>query len=375
MATNNIFPRLIATSLLVVVGATVDASSSVARSQPAAALEDQIDAALRKADQLEKEGHYDASIALMEDTVKSARRSFAADHPAVAAAVHGLGTAYAGGRRYDESEACLREALKIARDHPAETGTLRLSARNNLVEVLLKKAKYVEAIPLCEESVKEVEEALGPDDWRTNITRDTLAKVYLSAKRPADSIPVARKALKYAVVRFKADNVETISFRHTLSMALMQDGQYPEAELLFKESLAIAEKRLSPTHELTTGTLNGLAAVCQQTDRNEEAAAYIARASGRPAPAAGGGEAIVRPADEVSDPAIVNNRATMLMLASQFPEAEREFFRALELNTKIFGPDHPDTSKMLANLATLYTRWARFADAERYAQNHWPPCR
>jgi CHAT domain-containing protein/tetratricopeptide (TPR) repeat protein len=360
--------QLITILWLALVAATLAAPWNVASSQTLDALEDQIDAALRKADQLEKEEKYDESIALMEATVKSARRAFATDHPAVAAAVHGLGVAYAGGMRYDESEACEREALKFARAHPAETGTLRLSALNSLVEVLLKKANYKEALPLCEESVKGVEEALGPDDWRTNVARDTMAKVYLSAKRPADAIPVARVALKYAVARFKADNPETISFRHTLSMALLTDGRYPEAERLFKESLAIAEKRLNPTHELTIATLNGLAAVCQQTDRNEEAAAYLARASGRPVADGGAGDTASRPADDTSDPDIVNNRASMLMLAGQFPEAEREFHRALELKTKRFGPDHPETSKILANFATLYTRWAKFADAERYAR-------
>ena len=279
--------RFIAIALLVLLAATVDAPSNVARSQTPGNEEARIDAALRKADQLENDGKYDESIALMDETVKSARRTFPANHPAVAAALHGLGCAYFGGGRYDEAEPLLREALKIARAHPAENGTLRLSALNNLVTLLLKRANYAEALPLCEESLKGVEQALGSDDWRTNMARNVLAGVYLKTKRPADAIPIARIALKYAIDKYQADDPETIPFRNTLSMALLEDAQYPEAEQLFKESLTIAEKRLTPKHEATLATLSGLAAVCQQTGRLEEAAEYTKRASGT----AGGVEA------------------------------------------------------------------------------------
>ncbi len=84
----------------------------------------------------------------------------------------------------------------------------------------------------------------------------------------------------------------------------MTQGQYAEAEPLYKRSLAIQEKALGPDHPDVATTLNNLAEIYRNQGR--------------------------------------------------YAEAEPLHKRSLEISEKAFGPDHPDVATSLNNLAELY---------------------
>ena len=83
-------------------------------------------------------------------------------------------------------------------------------------------------------------------------------------------------------------------------------GQYAQAEPLYKRALAIREKALGPDHPDVATSLNNLAA--------------LYRAQG------------------------------------QYAQAEPLFKRSLAIREKALGPDHPDVATSLNNLAKLYSR-------------------
>jgi tetratricopeptide (TPR) repeat protein len=59
----------------------------------------------------------------------------------------------------------------------------------------------------------------------------------------------------------------------------------------------------------------------------------------------------------------LNNLAGNCRHKGQYKEAEPLFKRALEINEKALGPDHPDTALSLHNLATLYASRGNFFNA------------
>jgi len=91
-------------------------------------------------------------------------------------------------------------------------------------------------------------------------------------------------------------------------------GQYAQAEPLYKHSLAILEKALGPDHPEVATSLNNLAEL------------YLAK--------------------------------------GEYAQAEPLFKRARAILEKAYGPDHPHVAASLSNMAALYRKTDRVKEAE-----------
>ena len=88
---------------------------------------------------------------------------------------------------------------------------------------------------------------------------------------------------------------------------LRQQGEYDQAEALFKQALARAEQVFSP-------------------DVLEDALAFVA---------------------------VLNNHAVLYKYSGRFDEAEQLYRRALAMKEKLLGADHPDVAMTLNNLGVV----------------------
>jgi len=61
---------------------------------------------------------------------------------------------------------------------------------------------------------------------------------------------------------------------------------------------------------------------------------------------------------------LMNDAALYWKLRIRFPEAERLYRRAIAINERSFGPDHPDVAAGLSNLASLLQETNRLSEAE-----------
>jgi tetratricopeptide (TPR) repeat protein len=81
---------------------------------------------------------------------------------------------------------------------------------------------------------------------------------------------------------------------------------------------------------------------------------------------------IVEKADEASiaDPTtrVMISLGLLLKTKALYPEAERLYRRALEIDERNYGPEHPDVARDLINLAQLLKDTDRFPEAERLMQ-------
>ncbi len=137
---------------------------------------------------------------------------------------------------------------------------------------------------------------------------------------------------------------------------LQDHGQYPQAEPLFQQALAIYEKALGPEHPYTSATLNNLARLYQDQGRYGEAEPLFQQAL-----------AICEKALGPEHPytsTTLNNLAGLYQDQGRYREAEPLFQRALASYEKVLGPEHPYTSTTLNNLALLYRYQERHGEAE-----------
>jgi tetratricopeptide (TPR) repeat protein len=67
---------------------------------------------------------------------------------------------------------------------------------------------------------------------------------------------------------------------------------------------------------------------------------------------------------EIKQSADLSKQATEYLKQGRYSEAEPLFKRALAINEKALGPDHPGTTQGLNNLAVLYRTQGRYGEAE-----------
>ena len=61
---------------------------------------------------------------------------------------------------------------------------------------------------------------------------------------------------------------------------------------------------------------------------------------------------------------VLHNLAVLYQDQGKYSEAEPLFKRALAIDEKTLGPDHPSVAKVLGNLAVLYQAQGRYSEAE-----------
>ena len=214
---------------------------------------------------------------------------------------------------------------------------------------------------------------------------------YSAALSEAQNFAAAAKA------RYGAHHESYAGALFLQAKAHFVEGQYGEAERLYKLALRIFEKRASSARDLAR-TLNGLGAVYEHQGNYAAAEELHKRAlrileGARDADQAvladtienlgnvyvgqglyGRAEDFYRRAlalrekapggDHTAVTQTLNLLANLHVRFGRFAAAELLLTRALVIQEKAFGPNHPDVAKTLNNFAELYRQSGRYAKAE-----------
>ncbi len=170
------------------------------------------------------------------------------------------------------------------------------------------------------------------------------------------AIIVARQTLSVAEKALGPDHSDVAVSLNNLAFLYGRQGLYAQAEPLYKRSLAIDEKALGPDHPAVAVSLNNLALLYIAQGQYEESEPLIKRALAINEKALGPDH----PAVAVS----LNNLAALHRTRGQYAQAEPLIKRALAIKEKALGPDHPDVAVSLNNLAELYKIQGQYARAE-----------
>jgi tetratricopeptide (TPR) repeat protein len=131
-------------------------------------------------------------------------------------------------------------------------------------------------------------------------------------------------------------------WRHTNASTRQMDlaeryqaqGKYDEAETLYSQLLAIAEKAQGPDQPDAAVCLDRLATVYKAQGKYDKAAACLDRLS------------------------------TMYQAQGKYDQAEPVCKRALSIAIKTRGPDHPDVAAYMRQISTIYQAQGRYDEAE-----------
>ena len=292
----------------------------------------------------------------------------------------------------------MRRALAIDErsygpDHPDVA--IRL---NNLALLLKATNRMAEAEPLYRRALAIDERSYGPDHPDVATDLNNLALLLQATNRMAEAEPLYRRALAIDERSYGPDHPDVATDLNNLAQLLQATNRMAEAEPLYRRALAIDERSYGPDHPDVAIDLNNLAELLQDHEPHGGGRAAVSPGAGdrravvrsrpprrrhppqQPGPAApghepdGGGRAAVSPgagdrrAVVRSRPPRVardlNNLAELLQATNRMAEAEPLYRRALAIDERSYGPDHPDVATDLNNLALLLQATNRMAEAE-----------
>jgi tetratricopeptide (TPR) repeat protein len=201
------------------------------------------------------------------------------------------------------------------------------------------------------------------------------AKHYARAAQLDPNFDALRKASDFAeragdyrvALRYSADLVDFVenststklqksSAYNEHALNLKAQGQYVEAEALYREALAIDADTIGTSHPVYAAHLNNLALALKAQGHYAEAEALYR-------------EALAIDADTIGkthpDYAIhLNNLALVLRVQGQYVEAEALYREALAIDADTIGKSHPDYAIDLNNLAGVLEAQGQYAEAE-----------
>ena len=348
-------------------------------------------------------------------TIAEAERRFVGlDHPWYANTLTDMADLDSAQRRFAEAESLHRRALTIREKAEGPNHPDIATSLSSLAELCVSQGRPAESEPLYQRALAIRERALGPDNPEVAASLSSLAELYVTLGRYADAEPLLERALEIRERVSAADHPELATGLGDLAGVYVAQGRYADAEPLYQRALAIRERVLGPDDRDVATGLNDLAGLFVTQARYAEAEPLYLRAlsiwekalqpddpdlapglsnlawlyviQGRYSEAA----PLLQRAQRVLEAALPlislpaaglvplrdRGRDTAMLAfvlralavlddkLGQPTQAQRRLQRALEMEEKAFGPEHPAVAEDLSLLGSLYCDHRWYAEAE-----------
>jgi len=329
-----------------------------------------------QAEDLLAKGDFPGAERVARQLVEEGQRVFGGDHANMSASLSILGGSLLKQGKYPDAEAIFRESLAIYERRSGPDSVNTASGLNNLALVLERAGDYAGAELLLRRSYRILEKALGPNNPDSATTLSNLGRVLDSQGKfgagsalVEGSKPVAPTAAPPA-----ADNPQLLVAR---AEALISQGEYDQAETLHDRVLSIYERTLGLEHPLTATGLSNLGNVRYLQGKFSDAETAHRRALGIREKVLGPNHPDTATSlnnlanvlfeqgkDERSSAAEQRARASSGQRVQSVSEVEGLYRRALAIQERSLGPDHPSLANTLNNLAALLDQQGKFTESE-----------
>ncbi len=372
-----------------------------------------------RAEELLAKGNFPGAEQTAREALEEARKIFGTEHPNTAASHSILGAALLKQGRYGDADAQFRQAVAVYEQRSGAESVNVASALNNLALVQERMGDFSGAEALLRRAHRILEKARGSNHPDTATTLSNLGRVLDSqgklgagaaigggARQPDKSGPAAAgdnpqliavrvdellakgqfaeaESLQQRVVTVHertlgAEHPQTATSLSNLGNVFYLQGKIVDAERVHRRVLAIREKILGPEHPDTATSLNNLANILLEQGKDERTTIGEQRArfsSGQRVQAVAETESLYRRAMSIQEktlgtehPALantMNNLGALLDQQGKFGASEPLQRRALEILQKNLGPLHPDTAATLTTLAVSLDRQGKLVEAEQ----------
>ena len=222
------------------------------------------------------------------------------------------------------------------------------------MNVLYKRQKYVEAVPVAEAAVKLRQEALGPRHADTATSLDDLGAILMQNGDVAAAEAKMREALAIRREVLGPDDPQLSTSLNNVGFVLQEKGDVDQAQAMFLESLAIDRRRLGNDHPEVAIKLVNLARLNNNRNNNEAAEPFAREAV-----------AIRRKVLGNEHPGLVNalDQLSSAVELREPAEAERLSREALAISTRAYGANHRETARLQNNLGFILYKQGEYREA------------
>lgn len=284
-------------------------------------------------------------MGLAEERVRRAQHLPETDAKSLAAHSD-LADALSADGKHSEAEIVYRKVLALRQrlfgaEHPST-----LSTAHQLAGCLRYQCKFEEAIKLHKNNLRSQRRVLGMEHRSTLGTKSDLATALQENGQLEEAEKMFRTTLKTMKrVLTKNDAFILTTLNNLASLLLDWLGKHVEAEVMYREVLAIELQILGPEHPDTLMAKGNISVtLCRQGKYAE--ALPLARDSYR-------GYTKVYSSKHPSTLNAASHLGHTLMKLGEYAESEAILRETLVLQRKVLGPKHQETKLTLTNLQTL----------------------
>ncbi|WP_428268728.1 tetratricopeptide repeat protein [Haliangium sp.] len=317
-----------------------------------------VDSGIGGVETLMSTGQREPALALAREM--AARADAAGFAPLVARAHYWLALALDDSGAVAEAEASLTAAARAA----AQANDDELEARIwiRLIWVVgYGQGRQAEAFALRPAAEGAIERAGDAPLLRAELLSN-ISVLQDRAGKHGEARGLAKQALDMARSALDQEHPELRTYLRRLGIMLSQQGQYDEALRYLREGLALVEKVYGPEHVFLSAPLLNIGMTLNRAHGSEEALEYMQRAltlvENNRAPG--------RASRDLGFIAL--NMASALGQHGRYAEAQREYERALENNTAVFGPQNPMVAHALHGLGQALLDQGKLDEAHEVAE-------
>jgi len=179
---------------------------------------------------------------VLERAAAGAEEAFP-DSPELLARVRStLGKSFFALDEFDLADQNLRASLDWQREHRGERDPNTLETEASLIELLVARQRFDEALPLARDSLARQREVLGIDH-RTSLTTATNLATALMEDAPGEAEAMLRDVVARRERTLGADDTATLLARENLATLLSRQGRIEEALEMREACLALRRAR------------------------------------------------------------------------------------------------------------------------------------
>ena len=304
---------------------------------------------------------------LMRRALAMDEKRLGPDHPNVGRDLNNISAMLQDMNRFAEAEPLIRRALVIDEKHFGPDHPKVAVDINNLSQLLRATNRLAEAEILMRRVIVIFENSLGKDHPNVAVGLNNLADLLQTTNRLVEAEPLLRRALTIDEKSFGQEHPNVAIVLNNLAQLLQDSNRLAEAEPFMRRALAIDEKSFGQDHPSVATDLNNLAQLVQATNRLDEAEPLLRRALAINEKSFGAETPNTATTLILNNLALLlqnTNNLSLLQATSRLAEADLLVRRALTMDEKSLGPDHPDVARDLNNLAWLLQARGQLAEAE-----------
>jgi serine/threonine protein kinase/tetratricopeptide (TPR) repeat protein len=274
---------------------------------------------------------------------------------ALVALIAGLsGTLIQARRARQQRDLAFRERDRASRITDFMTNMFKVSGPDEAL------GNSITVREILDKSAQQIDTSLAKDPEARAHMMYVMGEVYDSLGLLSQGMSLVARAADLQRKVLGPEDPETLKTMSLMSVILLEESHYAEAEQLQRETLAVRTRVLGPEHPDTVRSMSRLAAVLTMQGRNDEAIKQEREAL-----------AIDRRVLGTEHPEtlrLTNSLVSYLWLGgdpAHYPEAEKLQREALSIERRLFGPEHPDTLNAMFNLGTVFRREGQYAESEK----------